>query len=68
MAKVPSVETSFMDGPQLNLPYARHYKPRFVYFYPIFEGKKRFFKDFFRKFLTLCKVSIQERFLIKSGL
>ena len=33
-------------------------------FYPIFEGQKRLF----RKILTLCTVSIQERFIIKSGL
>ena len=37
-------------------------------FYPIFEGQKRFFKELFCKILTLCMVSIQERFQIKSGL
>ena len=35
-------------------------------FYPIFEGQKRFLRSFFRKILTLCTVSIQERFQIKS--
>ena len=35
-------------------------------FYPIFEGPKRFLRSFFRKILTLCMVSIQERFQIKS--
>ena len=43
--------------------------PRGLYtFYPIFEGQKRFLRSFFRKILTLCTVSIQERFQIKSGL
>ena len=37
-------------------------------FYPIFEGQKRFLRSFFCKILTLCMVSIQERFQIKSGL
>ena len=37
-------------------------------FYPIFEGQKCFFKSFFRKIRPLCKVSIQERFIIESGL
>ena len=37
-------------------------------FYPIFEGQKRFFKELFCKILTLCMVSIQERFQNKSGL
>ena len=48
--------------------YARHYNPRFVYFLPTFEVQKRFFKGIFLKILALCMVSIQERFLIKSGL
>ena len=33
-------------------------------FYPIFEGQKHFLRSFFRKFLTLCKVSIQERLTV----
>ena len=37
-------------------------------FYPIFEGQKRFKELFFRKILTLSTVSIQEQFIIKSGL
>ena len=37
-------------------------------FYPLFEIQKRFFKGLFLKILTLCMVSIQEGFLIKSGL
>ena len=37
-------------------------------FYPIFEGQKHFLRSFFRKILTLCTVSIQEQFQIKSGL
>ena len=37
-------------------------------FYPLFEGQKRFLRGFFHKILALCMVSIQERFLIKSGL
>ena len=37
-------------------------------FYPSFESQKRFLKSFFCKILTLCMVSIQVRFQIKSGL
>ena len=33
-------------------------------FYQLFEGQKHFLRDFFRKILALCMVSIQERFLI----
>ena len=40
------------------------YNPRFVYFYPLFEGQKHFFQ----KILSFSMVSIQERFVIKSGL
>ena len=36
--------------------------------YPLFEVQKYFFKDLFNKILALCMVSIQELFLIKSGL
>ena len=43
--------------------YARHYNPRFVYFFPIFEGQKSLLRSFFRKFLTLCTV-----IAFKSGL
>ena len=50
------------------LPYARHYNPRFEYVYPLFESQKVFSRRFFQKILPLCMVSIQERFLIKSGL
>ena len=32
--------------------------------YPIFEGQKSFLRSFFRKFLTLCMVSIQERVIM----
>ena len=50
------------------------YHPRaiiihFLYiFYPILEGQKRFLRCFFCKFPPLCMVSIQEQFIIKSGL
>ena len=37
----------------------------FYTFYPIFAGQKLFLRSFFRKILTLCTVSIQERFQIK---
>ena len=37
-------------------------------FYPIFEDHFFVFKEFFHKIISLCMVSIQERFLIKSGL
>ena len=36
-------------------------------FKPLFEGQKRS-RSFFHKSLPLCMVSIQERFIIKSGL
>ena len=55
--------------PQFYIPYERHYKPRFVYFLPTFWSPKTFFQGAFcLKILTLCMVSIQERFLINSGL
>jgi hypothetical protein len=43
---------------------------RGLYFFnPLFESQKRYFKElFFCKILALCMVSIQERFLINSGL
>ena len=37
-------------------------------FYPIFEGKNVYLRSLFHKILTLCMVSIQEQFKIKSGL
>ena len=37
-------------------------------FYSILEGQNGFLRSFFHKILTLCTVSIQERFMIKSGL
>ena len=37
-------------------------------FSTLFEGQKRFLRSFFHKFLPLYMVSIQERFIIKSGL
>ena len=46
------------------IPYVRHYNPRFVYFKPTFWRSKMFFQ----KILLLCMASIQERFVIKSGL
>ena len=33
-------------------------------FYPIFGGQKHFLRSFFRKILTLCTVSIQERVIV----
>ena len=51
------------------VPYVRHYNPWFVYFLPHFERSKTFFlRSFFHKILTLCTVSVQERFIIKRGL
>ena len=35
-------------------------------FYPILEGQKSFLRSFFRKFLTLFMVSIQERVMMTS--
>ena len=37
-------------------------------FYPIYEDHFFVFKEFFQKILSLCMVSIQERFVIKSRL
>ena len=42
-----------------NLPYARHYNPRFVYVLPTFWSPKSFFQGFFLEILSLCMVSIQ---------
>ena len=51
------------------IKYTRHYNPWFVYFLPPFWSPKKFFQGvFFLKILALFMVSIQERFLIKSGL
>ena len=33
-------------------------------FYPMFEDQKHFLRSFFRKILTLCTVSIQERVIV----
>ena len=55
---------------QIYIPYTRHYNPRFypIYFYPIYEGQKLFLRSFFYKILTLCMVSVQEQFQIKTWL
>ena len=50
------------------LPYKRHYNLRLVYFSPTFWSPKTFFQWTFFQILALCMVSIQEHFLIKSGL
>ena len=48
-----------------NLPYARHYNPRFVYVLPTFLSPKRFFQGAFPlKILALCMVGIQERVIV----
>ena len=36
----------------------------FFNFYPLFGSQKHFFYEFFLKILSLCRVIIQERFLI----
>ena len=48
--------------------YARHYDSWFIYFLPHFWRPKSFLRSFFRKILTLYTFSIQEQFIIKSGL
>ena len=54
---------------KLALPYARHYKPRLVYFLPHFQRPFLcFLGGFLKKNLPLCMACIQERLLIKSGL
>ena len=35
-------------------------------FYSMFEGQKRFSRSFVCKILTLCMVSVQDRFIISS--
>ena len=48
---------------------ARHYKPRLVYFLPHLGRSFLCFQGgLFQEILSLCMVSILERFLIKSGL
>ena len=49
--------------PVFNLPYARHYKPRLVYFFTPFPNTIYVLWP-----LVLCMACIQERLLIKSGL
>ena len=46
------------------IPYARHYNPRFVYFYPIFEDHFFVFKEIFSQNSVLMYVWL----IIKSGL
>ena len=56
-------------GHNHNILYARHYNPRFVYFLPTLWSPKTCSQGFFfLKILALFVVSIQEQFLIKSGL
>ena len=51
------------------ISYARAIITRGLYiFYPLLEDHFFVFKEVFRKILFLCMVSIQKRFLIKSGL
>ena len=38
-----------------------------IFFTPFWKAKNLFLRSFFHKILTLCMVSIQERFMIKSG-
>ena len=61
-------EKSLVGQDIFYLPYAHHYNPRLVLFYPIFEDNFFVFKGFFQKILSSCMVSIQEQFLIKIGL
>ena len=52
-----------MDFKSKQIPYARHYKPRLVYFFTPFP------KTIYLLWpLALCMACIQERLLIKSGL
>ena len=51
------------------LSLALHYKLQLLYIYPVFENHFFVFKKvFFWKSLSLCMVSIQVRFEIKTGL
>ena len=50
------------------LLYTKHYKLRFVYFYPLFEDHFFVFKEFFKKILSLHMPCIKEWFVIKSKL
>ena len=47
---------------------SRPFNPQMYIFYSLFKVKKIFLRGFFCKILALCTFSIQERFLIKSGL
>ena len=38
---------------KIDIPYACHYKPRFVYFYPTFQDNFIVFKDVFEIFALM---------------
>ena len=38
---------------KIDIPYASHYKPRFVYFYPTFQDHFIVFKDVFENFALM---------------
>ena len=47
------------------LPFARHYKPRLVYFLtPFLKTISLFSRRFFQKILSLCMASVQERLIM----
>ena len=52
----------------ISILYVHHYNPRLVHFLPHFEVHFIVFKAFFQKILSLCLVSIPDRFVINSGL
>ena len=58
-----SDQTSKYKSVNYNIPYARHYKPRLVYFFTPFPTTIYVLWP-----LALCMACIQERLLIKSGL
>ena len=45
----PQILPKLFDNVIFYIRYARHYNPRFVHFYPLFEGKKRLFKELFKE-------------------
>ena len=68
-SRIPQTHQSYLSYKTTCLPYMRHYNPRFVYFLPrLWRPFLCFQGGAFQKILSLYIFSIQERFLIKSGL
>ena len=49
---------STLTKKEKKIPYARHYKPWLIYFYPIFKDHFFGLRRFFKKILSLCMACI----------